>query len=196
MEKGRYRVRSPDEVLERVAMLREVERNIAQLPQREFVPLLRRFMELVVREYGGRLVSAALFGSVARGDAIPTSDIDLLLVIKGLSPRITDRYTELGKLNPEFYDSPENQQRKREGGMNPIQPVLYTPQEALGVHDIYLDMTQNTVILYDRAELIRKRLIKLSLRLKELGSKRLTVGGKPVWILKPDLKRGEVVTLE
>jgi hypothetical protein len=37
-----------------------------------------------VEHYGDRLVSAAVFGSVARGTMRPDSDIDLLLVVSGL----------------------------------------------------------------------------------------------------------------
>jgi UTP:GlnB (protein PII) uridylyltransferase len=39
-----------------------------------------------------RLVSLVLFGSVARGRACPTSDIDLLLVAEGLPRSLADRY--------------------------------------------------------------------------------------------------------
>jgi predicted nucleotidyltransferase len=42
--------------------------------------LRRRFEEL----YGERLVHLVLFGSQARGDAEPGSDIDVLVVLKGL----------------------------------------------------------------------------------------------------------------
>lgn len=37
----------------------------------------------LLAEYGERLVNLVLFGSEARGDADPNSDIDLLVVLKG-----------------------------------------------------------------------------------------------------------------
>ena len=43
------------------------------------VALRRRLQEL----YGDRLVKLLLYGSQARGDATPWSDIDLLVVLKG-----------------------------------------------------------------------------------------------------------------
>ncbi len=46
--------------------------------------------------YGDRLVSLILFGSQARGDALPGSDIDLLIVLKGT----VDPATEISRLGP------------------------------------------------------------------------------------------------
>jgi uncharacterized protein len=38
---------------------------------------------LLEREYGDRLAGVVLFGSYARGDAEPGSDVDLLVVLRG-----------------------------------------------------------------------------------------------------------------
>ncbi len=46
--------------------------------------LARRYAELLRSHLESRLVSVVLFGSVARGDASLTSDIDLLIVAEGL----------------------------------------------------------------------------------------------------------------
>lgn len=41
---------------------------------------LRRQLEMI---YDGRLIGMVLYGSQARGDAMPGSDIDVLVVLKG-----------------------------------------------------------------------------------------------------------------
>jgi len=43
--------------------------------------LARRFTEALRERLGERLLAVALFGSVARGEATPDSDIDLLVVV-------------------------------------------------------------------------------------------------------------------
>lgn len=188
--KGRYRALKPRRIIEQVSMYKEIDRNLASVPQREFVPPLRRFMQLALKQYGERLISAVVFGSLARGDATPTSDIDLLLVTKGLPPRLMERYDEITEpgLSPPA-------RRARGEPLAPISPVLYTPQEASDFHNIYLDMTRHAIILLDRGGFICRKLDEVSRQLEELDSKRLELEGKPVWMLKPDLQRGEVVEL-
>ncbi|HNA88381.1 MAG TPA: nucleotidyltransferase domain-containing protein [Anaerolineales bacterium] len=43
---------------------------------------IKEFLESVRKAYGENLLSAALFGSRARGDSGEASDIDLLLIVK------------------------------------------------------------------------------------------------------------------
>jgi hypothetical protein len=190
IERGRYRAVDTSEVFKRIAIQREIERNLARIPQKEFVLPLKRLMELIVKHYGGRLVSVALFGSLARGNATPSSDIDILLVVEGLQKRIGERQDEISQLKLQFYTMPEHWLLPAS-----ISPVLYTPDEARDFHDIYLDMTRHVVILLDRSDLLTEKLAELSTRLHGLKSERHELDGKPIWVLAPNLQRGEVVTL-
>jgi len=45
--------------------------------------ILSELRERLVEHYGNRLVDVVLFGSQARGDAAPGSDIDVMVVLKG-----------------------------------------------------------------------------------------------------------------
>ncbi len=47
------------------------------------MPLLNEFREALQKLYGDRLVATILFGSQARGDSVPDSDIDIMVVLKG-----------------------------------------------------------------------------------------------------------------
>ncbi len=47
-------------------------------------PLLDELRDRLSRAYGSRLYSVVLFGSEARGQAGPESDIDLIVVLDGL----------------------------------------------------------------------------------------------------------------
>ena len=81
------------------------ERAIAERPDPELIDLSGPFdPHQIAREvgqdlrglYGDRLNRVLLFGSWARGDAHPESDIDLLVVLD----EATDRAVEHGRMNP------------------------------------------------------------------------------------------------
>ena len=59
--------------------------------------LLKKFKSEIKRIYGKQLKSVYLYGSYARGEARPDSDIDLLMVIKG-----DFNYLELLKRSDDF----------------------------------------------------------------------------------------------
>lgn len=46
-------------------------------------PILQELKAALIEVYGTRLVDLVLFGSQARGDAMPESDIDVLVVLDG-----------------------------------------------------------------------------------------------------------------
>jgi len=46
-------------------------------------PLLNRLLALLQEQMGDHLLAVALYGSIARGQGKPASDIDLLIVVRG-----------------------------------------------------------------------------------------------------------------
>ena len=66
-------------------------------------PILERLRAALKELYGDRLDRAVLFGSRARGDALPASDYDVAIFLKSLP----DRWVELdrlAKLRVDFLD--------------------------------------------------------------------------------------------
>jgi predicted nucleotidyltransferase len=63
---------------------------------RELEGILREFRSGLERLYGQRLANVVLFGSRARGEARPDSDIDLLVVLHGP----VDPNDELHRVSP------------------------------------------------------------------------------------------------
>jgi len=59
---------------------------------------------------------------------------------------------------------------------------------------LLLDLTTDAIILYDTG-VVSRELERLKKRLEELGAKKIRTGCTWFWILKPDLKLGEVVEL-
>lgn len=161
----------------------------------EYLPFLEKIVARVVESLWEKLVSIVLFGSLASSRTRPESDIDLLIVAESLPKSYSDRL----KLFREIVREVEGERIKlwREKGVYPlIDPILLTPDEARSTQPFYLDLIENSLIIYDRDGFMRKKLAELRKRLSELGSRRVTLpDGSWYWILKPDARPGEVIEI-
>ncbi len=156
--------------------------------------ILERLIESLKDKYGDRLVSVVLFGSVARGEARKDSDIDLIIVIDGLPKSKIKRQEGFIEVENKLMDTFENFLEK--GYFVDISPILRTPEEISKIPPILLDVVEDGILLYDRNDFFKKIIEKIKGRLNELGSKRVRIGKRWYWILKPDYKFGEVIKIE
>ncbi len=162
---------------------------------REYQNLVDDFMARCRQNYGGHLKAAAFYGSVARGSARPTSDIDLILVFDTLPKDRGERVDMIFPLVQQSEDSPAAQALREYGCYPAISPFLYTVEEIERTQPILLDITEDGIILLDNG-ILKSKLQKLRERLKELGAKRfIQQDGSMYWDLKPDWRPGEEIEL-
>jgi len=165
--------------------------------QKELNETLKSFAEkyaqLAKENLGANLVSVALFGSVARGEAKPTSDIDLLIVCEDLPKGMFKRHAFLEPVREQLQGDLEG--LWKQGVYADFTELVYTKDEANRFHWVYLDMVEDAVILYDENGFLRGVFEKLRKRLKELGAQRRMLGKIRYYDLKPDLMPGEVIEL-
>lgn len=158
--------------------------------------LLSRLRDALVdaflRVFKDNLISLVLFGSYARGEPEPDSDIDLLVVLG----RVDDRYAiqkDLDEveelLKPLFNDMSVC------GFRSYLSPIVLSKEQALVVRPLYIDLVFDANILYDREGFMFKLLSRLKEKLTMLGAERRRIGSKWVVILKKDFKFGEVIEL-
>ena len=152
-----------------------------------------RYAALLEEHLGDRLVSVVLFGSVARGEAGPNSDLDLLIVAEDLPPGRFARLRLLEAADRAF--EPELEALRGRGVHTRLSRVIKTRAEARRTVPLYLDMVEDARLLYDRDGFFAGVLARLRRRLAELGAERRTLGRVRYWVLKPDLAPGEVVEL-
>jgi predicted nucleotidyltransferase len=163
--------------------------------QQEYRELVGEFVALLKERFGADLVSVVLYGSVATGTARPTSDVDVCVVIRNLPASLRERTKLITPLLRALRNRPSYRQLADRGYFPEIMPILYTPDEVRETKPIFLDMVEDSLILVDDGTFAAK-LTALRDRLAALGSQRVTLeDGTQYWVLKPDLKPGEVVTL-
>ena len=158
-----------------------------------FDGVLAAVVEACRAHYGRRLVTVAVFGSVGRGTARSTSDIDLLLVVDPLPDGRLARVREFEAVERALA-APLREARER-GVTTEVSPVFKTPQEIAAGSPLLLDMTDDARVLVDRDGFLARSLDALRARLSSRGARRIWRGNAWFWDLKPDYRPGEVFEL-
>jgi predicted nucleotidyltransferase len=152
---------------------------------------IERLAETLKSKIGEDLISVVLYGSYARGQFGPESDVDLLIVANGLSPSSLDRQAFFTRILDEV-ETPSKQDFTPSRGFPYISAILKTPQEADCISRLYFDMIDEAKIFFDREDFFKSVLQKVKKKLEALGAKRVQVGKMWYWDLKPDYQPGEI----
>ena len=155
--------------------------------------LARRYTRLLREDLGERLISVALFGSVARGTAHAHSDIDLFVVIRDLQAGAFRRHEVVQLVREALL--PELSELWQAGIYADFVEVLRTPQETERFHLPYPDMATEALLLYDWEGFLADQLARVRVRLAELDSTQRQISDVTYWDLKPDFEPGQVITL-
>lgn len=159
--------------------------------------IIYRYFEILKDDFKEKLLSIAIFGSIARGTArFPESDIDLLIVIEGIDNLSFGQRIKLGmNIEDKLSETNEFKEFKKTYGIRPnFQELIFTPDEIKKHPPILLDVTTDSIILYDNG-ILGKEINKIKEKLNELGSRKVKLKDSWFWILKPDIKQGEDIII-
>jgi len=142
-----------------------------------------------------KIRSIVLFGSLGRGEERKRSDIDVIVVSDEFPESYSARLDLLRPIFQEVKCRESYLQLLKRGYRFSFSPVPYRTEDLDDTPPLLLDVTQDGVILHDDG-VMRRKLGELKESLRALGSKRVrTRRGRWYWILKPDLKPGEVIKI-
>lgn len=146
----------------------------------------------LIKYYAGRLVSLAIIGSYARGEARLNSDLDLYIVLQD-QPAVShsERTREFVKIEMGLMNL-ENQMW-RDGVKMELSPIILTQAAAEHFNPLYLDMTDHAVMLFDRGGFLAEKINITRRQMKKWGSRRMVTAASWMWEIKPGLKSGEII---
>jgi hypothetical protein len=157
----------------------------------EVIEALRDFSKRLKKDFEKDFVSLLLFGSYARGEGKEASDVDIFLVFRDL-PK--ERLKRNILLSP-YIDVLESALSQKMGRYIFVSPLIKTVEEAKYHSPIYLDFTEDAIIIHDEGDFIRCVLDQVREELKKYGAKREYVGRMWYWDLKPDYKFGDLIQI-
>ena len=158
-----------------------------------FDTLMRRLAEEASNVYGGRLVSLVVFGSVGRGTPTWDSDIDVLVVARDLPSGRMPRVAEFDLVEQKL--ARDLSSAKEAGVSTRLSPIIRTEDEMALGGLIFLDMVEDAKVLFDRNGFFTRFIQSFRTKLETMGSRRVLRAGAWHWVIKPDLKPGEVIDI-
>ena len=156
-------------------------------PQEAYVQLVYDTL-MAIRERV-KLTSFCVFGSVARGEASRSSDVDILVVSDSFQGSVASRIDSLSFVDEKVKD--EVKFLAGHGYRTAPNLVPLREEEAERVPVLFLDLAFNAKALLDEGGFMSAILRRLRARLDLAGSRRVETARGWYWDLKPDYAKGD-----
>lgn len=163
--------------------------------QKEYIKLIEEYCSGIKNHFGSRLISICLFGSVARGEAKPDSDIDILIVAESLSKDIGIRIKETNHIHEDLKKSEAYLTLRRSNVSGLISDIFFTSEEIERHPPILLDIIDDGIMIYDKNSFLSNELKIMNERLNAYKARKVKTEKGHFWILKPNVMSGEVVEI-
>ena len=174
-----------------------LKRGFESVPQTVFLPLLRRYLEILKAHLGEDLITVILYGSLARGEAeLHKSDIDLYVVARYWPCFFNHRFEILEDVFKELEATKEYREALSKELHVSFSEYPLTIEEALRHGPLDLEVYADGIVLYDRGGFADRKFSELESKLNRIGAKQKDMGKrKRLWILKPKVEFGEVIEI-
>lgn len=180
-----YRLLDPENFL---FLASGVVKNIDKIGSEKYLKLILDCLRILLKTLN--LESFAVYGSVARGSAGKYSDVDILVISDSLEGSLGSRVEKLYYVEEMLEE--ELKWLRKHGVYASLSFYPLRRSEARKLPLLFLDLTEEAVILYDKSGFLEATLLELKGKLLERGAKRVVVDSEHwYWDLKPGYKFGE-----
>ncbi len=164
--RGRYAIADPTVQLDPLLV-----DKLAPFRLQCFYPILERAVGEILRIYSGTVVAVALFGSAARGEAHPQSDLDLLVVLDHWSGSLLEdarTRAHVARSSTEL----RLEEWERRGHFHQVQVVVAERSDLDRPGPLFLDLPDEARIVWDPSGVLGNSLRRFASRLRSAGARR------------------------
>ncbi|NIQ07623.1 MAG: nucleotidyltransferase domain-containing protein [Candidatus Korarchaeota archaeon] len=169
----------------------EKMQHLKQIEQQRYIPLLIKTCRNLWWEYKEDFLSFVLYGSVARGDASTTSDVDILLVMregkeKSVGRRLDALYGAVREIES------ERDFLRHHDILTDVSFYPLTKKEAARLLPLYLDISHEGILLYDPQDFFHQLMVTVKYLMQSYGVERKEIGEQWFWELGPNFEIAEI----
>jgi predicted nucleotidyltransferase len=156
------------------------------------IEFARKVSSILERDMKDNLISVCLYGSAAKGGLRVGSDVDFLIVLGEAPASYHKRMKGFLVLSENIRETGEYMDMEKLGLQLEPSFLVFTLDEVKKHPPVLIDISYEGIILYDKKKFLKNQLETLRAKLAKLGAKRKITPHGYYWILKPDIKVGEV----
>ncbi len=131
-------------------------------------------VQCLIQEWGENVVGLVLFGSVARGEQTPPSDLDLLIVLNSKIKLSRSLYKIWDLKSAEVFNKEFNSK---------VSPhFIHIPQDTMGAGGLWYEVSIDGIVLWEKNYLISRFLKRIRESILSGSIKRFMTHGHPYWV--------------
>ena len=155
----------------------------------------KKATEILKKTFINDLFSVCLYGSAVKADLRTGSDIDLLIVLADAPRSYHKRIKKIMPSLSEMRNTPEFTLLESNGLDFEPSPLVLTCAEATSHPAIFIDISQEGVLLFDREDFLQKHLREVRDKMQAFKAEKKHTPHGYYWILKPNIEAGEVIEI-
>jgi predicted nucleotidyltransferase len=157
--------------------------------------LVKKIAKILQEELKGNLLGIVWYGSSARGELRKESDVDFILILKKIN-NISRIYEKLTRItHKKIFRTKEYAYFEKRGYLAYPSFYVMSFSEFKSHPPLLLDPVYEGKIIFERGKIVSDEFETIRKKLRELGSRREKIFGDYYWILKPGLRKGEIVEI-
>ena len=183
-----YKLIDPADGFFALTGIKNMDKFQNKIQSSKYLPVILKTCRLMIKKLEHKLHSIVLYGSIARGTPSAFSDIDLLVIVDDIGNSIGERLDFIYSVIKE--SEVDIDVLRNHNVFTNISILPLTKKEAMTFIPIYLDITQDGIILFDKDDFFSRLMTKLTAVLNSAGVKKKHAGNLWYWEMDPKKELG------